>query len=117
MNFYEAVFIIKQDASSSHVEMVAQEFISLIKEHGGDVTKTEFCGLRYLAYPIKKCNRGHYVLLNIAIESSEAVKELERKFRLNEDVIRFLIVKVDKLDNNPSSLMKRNYKEIGSKDQ
>lgn len=116
MSFYEAVFIVRQEASSSHVESVAQEAISTIKEFGGDITKTEFCGLRNLAYPIKKCKRGHYVLLNL-ISNPEGIKELERKFRLSEDILRFLIIKVDQLDNNPSALMKRNFKDIPSQDQ
>lgn len=116
MNFYEAVFIVKQDASSSHVESVAQEAVSIIKDHGGEVTKTEFCGLRNLAYPIKKCKRGHYVLLNIASEP-EGIKEFERRARLSEDIIRFLIIKVEKLDNNPSALMKRSFKDTASQEQ
>ncbi|MDR2598448.1 MAG: 30S ribosomal protein S6 [Holosporales bacterium] len=110
MRFYETVFIVKQDASSSHVESVAQGIIAVIKEQGGEVTKTEFCGLRYLAYPIKKNRRGHYVLLNIALDPT-GINELERKLRLNEDIIRFLIVNTDKLDNSPSALMRRNLRE------
>ena len=116
MNFYEAVFIVRQEASSGHVESLAQEAISVIKEFGGDNTKTEFCGLRPLAYPISKCKKGHYVLLNL-VSNAEGIKELERRFRLNEDIIRFLIVRVDKLDNNPSALMKRNFKESASQEQ
>ncbi len=111
MNFYEVVFIVRQEASSSHVEAVAQDAIAAIKEKGGEITKTEFCGLRTLAYPIKKCKRGHYVLLNIASDNGEAVKELERKFRINEDILRFLIVRVEQLDSNPSALMKRSFKD------
>lgn len=110
MSFYELVFIVKQDVSASHVEQVANDFISTIKENGGEVTKTEFCGLRYLAYPIKKNRRGHYVLLNISLEPGK-LQELERKLRLNEDILRSLIVKVEKLDNNPSALMRRTYKD------
>lgn len=110
MNFYEVVFIVKQDASASHVEQVANNYIATIKENGGEVTKTEFCGLRYLAYPIKKNKRGHYVLLNIAI-GADKIQELERKFRLDEDILRSLIVRVEKLDNNPSALMRRTYKD------
>ena len=116
MNFYEAVFIVRQDASSSHVESVAQEAISVIKDFGGEITKTEFCGLRNLAYPISKSKRGHYVLLNL-VANADGIKELERKFRLNEDIIRFLTIKVEKLDNNPSALMKRNFKDNISQDQ
>ena len=116
MKFYEAVFIVKQDASSSHVESVAQEAVSIIKDHGGEVTKTEFCGLRNLAYPINKTKRGHYVLLNIASEA-DGVKELERRLKLSEDIIRFLIIKVEKLDNNPSALMRRNFKDNNTTSQ
>ncbi len=116
MNFYEAVFIIKQDASASHVESVAQEAVSIIRDHGGEVTKTEFCGLRSLAYPINKSRRGHYVLLNIASET-DGIKEFERKLRLNEDVIRFLVIKVEKLDNNPSALMRRSFKDVAQQPQ
>lgn len=116
MNCYEAVFIVRQDASASHVETVAKEAISVIKERGGDITKTEFCGLRNLAYPIGKCKKGHYVLLNL-VANAEGIKELERRFKLSEDVIRSLIVRVDKLDNNPSALMKRNLKENSTQEQ
>jgi len=116
MSFYEAVFIVRQEASSSHVESVAQKAISVIKDLDGDITKTEFCGLRNLAYPINNCKRGHYVLLNI-ISNPEGIKELERKFRLNEDIIRFLIIKVEKLDNDPSALMKKNFKETSTQEQ
>ena len=116
MSFYETVFIVRQEASSSHVESLAQDAIATIKEFGGDITKTEFCGLRNLAYPINKCKKGHYVLLNL-ISNSEGIKELERKFNLSEDVIRYLIIKVDQLDNNPSALMRRNFKESVSQDQ
>ena len=109
MNFYEAVFIIRQEASSGHVESVTQDAVSVIKKFGGDVTKTEFCGLRTLAYPINKCKKGHYVLLNL-VANADCVQELERRFRLSEDIIRSLIVRVDKLDNNPSALMKREFR-------
>jgi small subunit ribosomal protein S6 len=110
MKCYEVVFIVKQEASSSHVEKVAGEYISIIKDYGGQVTKTEFCGLRCLAYPIKKNKRGHYVLLNVIL-GADGVKELERKFKLSEDVLRSLIIRMDVLDNNPSALMKRSYRD------
>jgi small subunit ribosomal protein S6 len=116
MKFYEVVFIVKHDASASHVERVAQECASVVKDGGGDVTKTEFCGLRYLAYPIKKSKRGHYVLLNI-ICPPNTVKELERRMKLNEDIIRSLIVRVEKLDNEPSALMKRSFRDMAAAQQ
>lgn len=110
MKFYEVVFIIKQEASASHVELVARTIAAIILDFGGEVTKTEFCGLRNFAYQIKKSWRGHYVLLNIATEK-EGLQELERKLRLNEDILRFLVVRVEKLDNNPSALMRKNFKD------
>ncbi|MDR1333481.1 MAG: 30S ribosomal protein S6 [Holosporales bacterium] len=113
MKFYEVVFVVRSDASSSHVGTITDSMVAVIKEFGGEVTKTEFCGLRYLAYPIKKSKSGHYVLLNIALASA-GLAELERRLTLDEDVIRFLIVKVDKLDNNPSALMRRNIRESQS---
>jgi small subunit ribosomal protein S6 len=110
VKFYEAVFIVRADASSSHVEAIASTVIATVRELEGEVTKTEFCGLRFLAYQIKKNKRGHYVLLNIAAEPHK-IEEIERRFRLNEDIIRFLIVRVDNLNNAPSALMRRNIKE------
>jgi small subunit ribosomal protein S6 len=116
MRFYEVVFIVRADASSSHVGAVTSTVVDVVNEFGGEVTKTEFCGLRHLAYPIKRNKSGHYVLLNIAV-SQECIAELERRLVLDEDVIRFLIVKVDTLDNNPSALMRRNTREMQSGDR
>ncbi|MDR3224091.1 MAG: 30S ribosomal protein S6 [Holosporales bacterium] len=115
MKFYEVVFIVRSDASSSHVEALAGGFVSIVRELGGEVTKTEFCGLRHLSYPIKKNKRGHYVLLNVTSDS-DGVAELERRLRLDEDVIRSLITRVDKLDNNPSALMRKNFRDVQSRD-
>jgi small subunit ribosomal protein S6 len=111
LRYYETVFIARQDVTSSQVESVTQHYTSVIKEHGGEVTKTEFCGLRPLAYPIKKNKKGHYVLLNIAVKP-EGLAEVERQMKINEDILRYLSVRVDELDNNPSALMQqRHYRE------
>ena len=110
MKYYETVFVVRQDVTSQQVEALTANLTSIIKEHGGEVTKTEFCGLRPLAYEIKKNKKGHYVLLNIACKH-EGIAEIERQMRLNEDVIRFLTINVESLDNNPSALMQRNYRE------
>lgn len=107
---YETVFIVRQDITSGQVEKMTQDFTLLIKEGKGEVTKTEFCGLRNLAYPIKKNKKGHYVLLNIA-SSSEGIKELDRQMKNNEDILRYLILNVEELDNNPSALMQRHQRE------
>ncbi|GHS95262.1 hypothetical protein AGMMS49949_09530 [Alphaproteobacteria bacterium] len=110
-NSYEVIFIVRQDASSSLVETIAASVTSVIKESGGDVTKTEFCGLRPFAYPIKKSKKGHYVLLNVICEGP-VIFEIERQLRINENVLRHLSVRVETLDNNPSALMQnRHYRE------
>ncbi len=110
MRYYETVFVVRQDVTSSQVESMTQHFTSIVKTHKGEVTKTEFCGLRPLAYPIKKNKKGHYVLLNVAC-SVEGIAEMERQMKLNEDILRYLSVRVEALDNNPSALMQRNYRE------
>lgn len=110
-NCYEVVFIIRQDATSTLVESVASSITKIIRDSGGDVTKTEFCGLRSFAYPIKKSRKGHYVLLNVECEG-KVMFEVERQLRINEDVVRHLSVRVETLDNTPSALMQnRHYRE------
>jgi len=104
MAFYETVFVARQDLSAAQVEALAANLTELITQGKGDVTKTEFCGLRTLAYSIKKNRKGHYVLFNIDAPSP-AIVEMERQMRLNEDILRFLTLKIDKLDTNPSPLM------------
>lgn len=110
-NFYEVIFIVRQDATSNLVESIATDVTKIVKESRGDVTKTEFCGLRQFAYPIKKSRKGHYVLLNVECDGT-TIFEIERQLRINEDVLRHLSVRVKKLDNNPSALMQnRHYRE------
>lgn len=104
MPLYESTFIARHDMSAQQVERLTETFSNIVKERGGEVTKSEYWGLRNLAYRIKKNRKGHYVFFNIDAPSP-AVQELERNFRLNEDVLRFLTVSVDELDPNPSPMM------------
>jgi small subunit ribosomal protein S6 len=113
MRFYEVVAIIGSDVSTAGVEDKVSGYVRIVKEHSGEVSKTEFCGLRTLAYPIKKYKKGHYVLLNISA-TPEAVKTLEHQMGVDEEVLRFLVVKVDQLDNNPSFLMNKGYRDASS---
>jgi small subunit ribosomal protein S6 len=93
------------------VEALAAQYSKIIKDLGGEVTKTEFCGLRNLAYKINKNRKGSYVLLNIT-GKGDGIAEIERQMRLNEDVLRYLTVSVDELDPNPSALMQqKNFRE------
>jgi small subunit ribosomal protein S6 len=106
MKLYETVFIVRQDATPNQVETLAQDYTKIIRDNDGDVAKTEFCGLRSLAYPIKKNSKGHYVLMNIKA-TADVVKEVERQMRLNENVLRYLTVAVEAHDPNPSPLMQQ----------
>lgn len=111
MKLYETVFIARQDLTSSQVESLVHEYVGVIKTQGGEITKTELCGLRPLAYKIKKNSKGHYALLNIKAPSS-AVQEVERLMRINENILRYLTVQVDAHDINPSPLMQqKNFRE------
>lgn len=104
MAFYESVFIARQDISAQQVEALTESFSTLLKDNGGSVAKTEYWGLRTLTYRIKKNRKGHYVLLNIDGPAA-ALKELERNFRLNEDVLRYMSVRVEQLEEGPSAML------------
>jgi small subunit ribosomal protein S6 len=104
MPFYENVFVARQDISAAQVEALADAFTTLVNEQGGQVTKREYWGLRNIAYRIKKNRKGHYVLLNLDAPP-QAVNELERNMRINEDVIRYLTVRVETLEEGPSAVM------------
>ena len=91
MPFYENVFIARQDISSQQVDAMIEEFTKLISESGGEVPKTEYWGVRGLAYRIKKNRKGHYVLMNIDAQP-DSVLELERQMRLHEDVVGYMTV-------------------------
>jgi small subunit ribosomal protein S6 len=106
MPFYESVFIARQDISPAQAEALADTFTSILKERGGDVTKREYWGLRSISYRIKKNRKGHYILLNVDAPPP-AVQEMERNMRLNEDVLRFMTVRVDELEAGPSMMMQR----------
>lgn len=115
MRFYECVFIARQDATGAQVENMAKHYTSVIKNDNGNVGKIEFCGLRNLAYPIKKNKKGHYVLMNVTAES-KTIAEIERQMKLSEDVLRYLTVRVESLDDNPSALMQqRNFRDEKAK--
>ena len=104
MAFYECVYIARQDISSSQVDALTEQFTGIITENGGSVGKTEYWGLRNMAYRVKKNRKGHYVLLNIDAPSA-AVQEMERVMRINDDVLRTLTLRVDELEEEPSVIM------------
>ena len=106
MPLYEHVFLARQDISAQQVDGLLQSFRSILEERGGQVGKTEYWGLKSLAYRIKKNRKAHYALMNIDAPS-EAVTELERQERLSTDIIRFLTVRVDEHETGPSPMMRR----------
>jgi small subunit ribosomal protein S6 len=104
MPFYENVFIARQDISGAQVDALADGFAQLIADNGGEVKKREYWGLRNLAYRMKKNRKGHYVLFHLAAPAA-AVAELERTMRINEDVLRYLTIRVEAFDEGPSAIM------------
>ncbi len=110
MAYYESVLVFRQDLTEPQVKEKAAKFTEIIKELGGSVKSTEFWGLKNLAYVIRKNRKAHYVMLNIELPG-EQIAELERRSRIDEDVIRFLNVRVDELATTPSVMMKKNNEE------
>lgn len=110
MPLYEHVFLARQDISAQQVESMTEDFKTLIQNAGGEIAKTEYWGLKNLAYKIRKNRKAHYTLLNIDAPH-EAVAEMERQMRLSSDVIRFLTLRVEEHDNDPSPMMKRSDKD------
>ena len=96
MAFYEHVVITRPDISPAQVDSFVEELSGFLKEKGATIGKTEYWGLRNLAYPIKKQRKGHYSLINIDAPA-EAIHELERRQRLSEDVMRYMTIRVEEL--------------------
>ena len=107
MRLYECVIIGRQDVSSGHVEELVNEFCSIIENDGGSIKKREYWGLRSLAYRIKKNRKGHYILLNFET-NPKTLKEFERVMGLNEDILRFMTIVIDTVEENPSVMMQNN---------
>lgn len=105
MPLYETVFIARQDVSTKQVEDMAASFGKIVNDNGGKLKKTESWGLRTLAYKIKKNRKGHYTLMHFDAPA-KAIGEMERNIRLNEDVLRFMTVAIDKIPEGPSAILK-----------
>ena len=102
MSNYESVLIARQDLGASQVNTLVSELSEVIKKEGGEVVRVDNWGLKNLAYRIKKNRKGYYVLLNIVAPAS-AIAEYERLIRLNEDVIRYMTVRVEEFNNETAS--------------
>lgn len=105
MPYYESVFIARPDISAAQVEALTESLTAITAENGGSVKKNEYWGLKTLTYRIKKNRKGHYSLLNLDAPAV-AIKELERNMLLNEDILRFMTIRVDELEEEPSIMMR-----------
>jgi len=106
MPLYEHVFLARQDASTQQVEELTTQMTGIVEGLGGKVTKTENWGVRSLTYRMNKNRKAHFVLLNIDGPSA-VVAEIERQERINEDVIRYLTVRVEEHEEGPSAMMRK----------
>jgi small subunit ribosomal protein S6 len=107
MALYESVIIGRQDLTPGQFETLLEKFIAVIQSFKGEIKKRENWGIRNLAYKINKNRKGHYMLLYIDVPP-EDIQEYERLMRLDEDVIRFLTIKIKSIDEKPSPLMVNN---------
>ena len=106
MALYEHVFLTRQDATTAQVDALVEQYKGIIEAGGGKVTKTESWGVKSVSFRIKKNRKAHYTLMNIDSPPA-AVAEMERQMSISEDVIRFMTVKVDALEEGPSAQMRR----------
>jgi small subunit ribosomal protein S6 len=106
MPFYEHVFLARQDLATAQVDALTEGFSKIIADGNGRIAKTEYWGLRSIAYRIKKNRKAHYVQLDIDAPAA-AIAELERQVALNEDILRYMTVRVDELEAGPSAMMRR----------
>jgi small subunit ribosomal protein S6 len=110
MPFYEHVFLARQDVSAQQVESMTELYKGVIEAAGGQVTKIEYWGVKSLAYRIKKNRKAHFALMNISAPAS-GVAEMERQMKINEDLVRFMTIKVEALEEGPSAMMQRRERE------
>jgi small subunit ribosomal protein S6 len=104
MSLYETTVISRQDISTAQVDALNDAITAIIAERGGEVKKREYWGLRTLAFRIKKNRKAHYTLFNIDAPPA-AITEMERTMGINEDVLRFMTIRVDELEEGPSAVM------------
>jgi len=106
MPLYEHVYLARQDLSPQQVEELTTQLSGVVDQLGGKVTKNEYWGLKSLTYRIRKNRKAHMTLLNVDAPAS-ALSEIERQERLNEDVLRYLTIRVDELEEGPSAMMRK----------
>jgi small subunit ribosomal protein S6 len=106
MPFYEHVYLARQDASAQQVEELTAQLKGVVEGLGGSVKKTEYWGVKSLSYRLRKNRKAHYTLMDLEAPPA-AINEIERLERLNEDVLRYLTIRVEALEEGPSAMMRR----------
>jgi small subunit ribosomal protein S6 len=106
MPLYEHVFLARQDISPQQVDTLVEQFKGVIEANGGAVPKTELWGMKTLAFRIKKNRKAHFTMFNIEAPHA-AVAEMERQMRINEDILRFMTLKVEEFEEGPSAMMQK----------
>ena len=106
MPLYEHVFLARQDVTAQQVEGFVDQYKNVIEQNGGRVEKTEVWGVKSLAYRIKKNRKAHFTMFNLDAPAA-AVAEMERQMRINEDILRFMTIRVDAIDAEPSVMMQK----------
>lgn len=106
MALYEHIYLARQDVSAQQVEDLTNQYTEIITSGGGQVSKSEYWGLKSLSYRIKKNRKAHYTLMNISAPH-DAVAEMERQMSISEDILRFMTIRVDALENGPSVMMQK----------
>ena len=115
MPLYEHVFLARQDISQAQVEALTKEYSDVITEGGGKVGKTEYWGLKTVAFKIKKNRKAHYSLMNLEAPPA-AIAEMERRMGLSPDVIRFITIRVDEHETEPSIQMRKTDRDERGRD-
>ncbi len=106
MPLYEHVYLARQDTSAQQVEDLTTQLKSVVEGLGGSIAKTEYWGVKSLSYRLRKNRKAHFTLMNIEAPPP-AINEIERLERLNEDVLRYLTIRVDEHEAGPSAMMRR----------
>ena len=116
MPLYESIFIARQDVPTTQVEALTKIFSDIVEKDGGKIVKTEAWGLRNLAYRINKNKKGHYVLMALDAPPA-AIAEMERNMKLNEDVLRYMTVRVEQHEAGPSAILRKDERSSDRSDR
>jgi len=110
MPLYETIFIARQDLTEKFVKDMAGNFAKVVNDNGGELKNQENWGIRTLAYKIKKNRKGHYTLMHFDAPA-KAILEMERQMKLNEDVLRYMTLRIEELPEGPSAILRTSDQE------